>query len=66
MYLPQIYIKRHEIFNLTHVFQIHPDQVVMSHSPLKMFPQFHDKHVLVSGQGPIKVMAKDDAQETTG
>ncbi|XP_038061453.1 haloacid dehalogenase-like hydrolase domain-containing 5 [Patiria miniata] len=38
--------------------KIHPDQVVMSHSPLKMFPQFHDKHVLVSGQGPIKEIAK--------
>lgn len=25
----------------------------MSHSPLKMFKQFHDKHVLVSGQGPV-------------
>ncbi|KAL5014221.1 hypothetical protein ScPMuIL_008491 [Solemya velum] len=29
------------------------DQVVMSHSPLRMFKQFHDKHVLVSGQGPV-------------
>ncbi|XP_033647452.1 haloacid dehalogenase-like hydrolase domain-containing 5 [Asterias rubens] len=38
--------------------KIHPDQVVMSHSPLKMFPQFHDNHVLVSGQGPIKEIAK--------
>ena len=29
----------------------------MSHSPLKMFRQFHDKHVLVNGQGPIKEIA---------
>lgn len=28
-------------------------QVVMSHSPLRMFQQFHDKHCLISGQGPI-------------
>ena len=25
----------------------------MAHSPLKMFKQFHNKRVLVSGQGPI-------------
>ena len=30
----------------------------MSHSPLKMFRQFLDKHVLVSGQGPAKEIAK--------
>merc|ERR1719188_2493573 len=29
------------------------DQVVMSHSPLKMYKEYHDKHVLVTGQGPI-------------
>ena len=34
------------------------DQVVMSHSPLKMFTEFHDKHVLVSGQGPVEFIAK--------
>ncbi|XP_071815781.1 haloacid dehalogenase-like hydrolase domain-containing 5 [Apostichopus japonicus] len=33
-------------------------QVVMSHSPLKILPQFHDKHVLVSGQGPVKDIAR--------
>ena len=30
----------------------------MSHSPLKCFRQFLDKHVLVSGQGPVKDIAK--------
>ena len=30
----------------------------MSHSPLRMFKQFHDKHVLVSGQGPVVEIAK--------
>ncbi|XP_045165956.1 haloacid dehalogenase-like hydrolase domain-containing 5 [Mercenaria mercenaria] len=34
------------------------EQVVMSHSPLKMFKQFHDKHILVSGQGPVVEIAK--------
>ena len=29
----------------------------MSHSPLKMFRQFHDKHVLINGQGPVKEIA---------
>ncbi|XP_077995142.1 haloacid dehalogenase-like hydrolase domain-containing 5 isoform X2 [Glandiceps talaboti] len=38
--------------------QISAEQVVMSHSPLKMFEQFHDKHVLVSGQGPVTDIAK--------
>ena len=30
----------------------------MSHSPLRMFKQFHDKHVLVSGQGPVLEIAQ--------
>ncbi|MEE6501580.1 hypothetical protein FKM82_004257 [Ascaphus truei] len=29
------------------------DQVMMSHSPLRIFKQYHDKCVLVSGQGPL-------------
>lgn len=31
----------------------------MAHSPLKLFDQFFDKHLLVSGQGPIKEIAKN-------
>lgn len=30
----------------------------MSHSPLRMFKKFHDKCVLVSGQGPALEIAK--------
>ena len=30
----------------------------MAHSPLKMFKQFHNKRVLVSGQGPIHEISK--------
>ena len=40
------------------LFQVASDQVIMSHSPLKMFHQFRDKHVLVSGQGPTKEIAE--------
>ncbi|XP_068107922.1 haloacid dehalogenase-like hydrolase domain-containing 5 [Hyperolius riggenbachi] len=34
------------------------DQVMMSHSPLRVFRQYHDKTVLVSGQGPVLDIAK--------
>lgn len=37
--------------------QIAPEQVVLSHSPLQMFKSFHDKCVLVSGQGPVMDIA---------
>ncbi|XP_048462409.1 haloacid dehalogenase-like hydrolase domain-containing 5 [Rhincodon typus] len=37
---------------------ISQDQVLMSHSPLRMFKRYHDKCVLVSGQGPIMEIAK--------
>lgn len=33
---------------------MHEDQVIMAHSPLKLFDQFFDKQMLVSGQGPVK------------
>ncbi|KAM4676188.1 haloacid dehalogenase-like hydrolase domain-containing 5 [Discoglossus pictus] len=35
------------------------DQIILSHSPLRMFQQFHDKCVLMSGQGPVEEIAKD-------
>ncbi|CAJ0574576.1 unnamed protein product, partial [Mesorhabditis spiculigera] len=38
---------------------IRPQQVVMAHSPLRMFTQFHDKHVLVVGQGPVNTIAQN-------
>ncbi|XP_013375691.1 PREDICTED: cat eye syndrome critical region protein 5 isoform X2 [Chinchilla lanigera] len=33
--------------------KVEPDQVILSHSPLKLFAQYHDKRMLVSGQGPV-------------
>lgn len=39
-------------------FQIHEDQVVMSHSPLKTYTEYHKQRVLVSGQGPVAEIAK--------
>jgi len=38
--------------------EVTEDQVVMAHSPLKMFTEFHNKHVLVTGQGPVEHIAK--------
>ncbi|TFK15548.1 leucine-rich repeat-containing protein 2 [Platysternon megacephalum] len=45
---------------LSHILgvPISQDQVVMSHSPLRMFKRYHDKCVLVSGQGPLLDIAK--------
>lgn len=40
-----------------HFFQVSPDQVMLSHSPLRMFTQFHNMRVLVSGQGPVEDVA---------
>ncbi|XP_037701379.1 haloacid dehalogenase-like hydrolase domain-containing 5 isoform X2 [Choloepus didactylus] len=34
-------------------FKVEPDQVILSHSPMKLFSQFHEKRMLVSGQGPL-------------
>ena len=31
----------------------------MSHSPLKMYTEFHKKHCLITGQGPIADIAKN-------
>ncbi|GAB1291228.1 Haloacid dehalogenase-like hydrolase domain-containing 5 [Apodemus speciosus] len=33
--------------------KVDPDQVILSHSPMKNFPQYHNKQMLVSGQGPL-------------
>ncbi|KFP40859.1 Cat eye syndrome critical region protein 5, partial [Chlamydotis macqueenii] len=38
---------------------ISQDQVMMSHSPLRMFKRYHEKCVLVSGQGPLLDIARD-------
>ncbi|XP_061650383.1 haloacid dehalogenase-like hydrolase domain-containing 5 isoform X2 [Phyllopteryx taeniolatus] len=46
---------------LSHILgvPITQDQVIMSHSPLRMFKKFHDKCVLVSGQGPVLEISKN-------
>ncbi|XP_024137130.1 haloacid dehalogenase-like hydrolase domain-containing 5 [Oryzias melastigma] len=45
--------------HLSHLLEVEvsPDQVMLSHSPLRAFSQFHKKHVLVSGQGPVEDVA---------
>uniref|UniRef100_A0A8D2N1L4 Haloacid dehalogenase-like hydrolase domain-containing 5 n=1 Tax=Zonotrichia albicollis TaxID=44394 RepID=A0A8D2N1L4_ZONAL len=44
---------------LSHLLGISQDQVMMSHSPLRMFKRYHKKCVLVSGQGPLLDIARD-------
>jgi hypothetical protein len=50
--------KAAKLSNLLGVY-IAPEQMVMSHSPLKMLRNFHDKRCLISGQGPIVEIAKN-------
>ncbi|XP_031239086.1 haloacid dehalogenase-like hydrolase domain-containing 5 isoform X2 [Mastomys coucha] len=33
--------------------KVDPDQVILSHSPMKLFMKYHSKQMLVSGQGPL-------------
>ncbi|XP_036432138.1 haloacid dehalogenase-like hydrolase domain-containing 5 [Colossoma macropomum] len=44
---------------LSHLLEVEvsPDQVMLSHSPLRVFSQFHEMCVLVSGQGPVLEVA---------
>ncbi|XP_071401033.1 haloacid dehalogenase-like hydrolase domain-containing 5 isoform X2 [Centroberyx affinis] len=46
---------------LSHILgvPITQDQVIMSHSPLRMFKKYQEKCVLVSGQGPVLDIAKN-------
>lgn len=37
--------------------EVSPDQVMLSHSPLRMFTKFQKMCVLVSGQGPVEEVA---------
>merc|ERR1719295_1756640 len=37
---------------------INTDQVMLSHSPLRMYKEYHNKCVLLSGQGPIEEIAR--------
>uniref|UniRef100_A0A3P9Q8B1 Haloacid dehalogenase like hydrolase domain containing 5 n=1 Tax=Poecilia reticulata TaxID=8081 RepID=A0A3P9Q8B1_POERE len=43
--------------HLSQLLEVSPDQVMLSHSPLRIFTQFHKKCVLVSGQGPVEEVA---------
>ncbi|KAM9808253.1 haloacid dehalogenase-like hydrolase domain-containing 5 [Neosynchiropus ocellatus] len=45
--------------HLSHLLdvEVSPDQVMLSHSPLRMFTHFHKMRVLVSGQGPVEEVA---------
>ncbi|XP_034032812.1 haloacid dehalogenase-like hydrolase domain-containing 5 [Thalassophryne amazonica] len=45
--------------HLSHLLEVEvsADQVMLSHSPLRMFTHFHKKCVLVSGQGPVLEVA---------
>ncbi|XP_069717151.1 haloacid dehalogenase-like hydrolase domain-containing 5 [Phaenicophaeus curvirostris] len=39
--------------------QVSPEQVILSHSPLRLFSQFHEKCMLVAGQGPVEENAQN-------
>uniref|UniRef100_A0A8C6ZUD2 Haloacid dehalogenase like hydrolase domain containing 5 n=1 Tax=Nothoprocta perdicaria TaxID=30464 RepID=A0A8C6ZUD2_NOTPE len=39
--------------------QVSPEQVILSHSPLRLFSEFHHKCVLVAGQGPVEENARN-------
>ncbi|XP_078139759.1 haloacid dehalogenase-like hydrolase domain-containing 5 [Centroberyx gerrardi] len=54
-------LRQHKANQLSHLLgvQITPEQVMLSHSPLRMLTSFHDKCVLVSGQGPVTDIANN-------
>ncbi|KAK3888762.1 hypothetical protein Pcinc_007235 [Petrolisthes cinctipes] len=49
-------LRNHKAEQLSHWLgvEITEDQVVMAHSPLKMFDQYFHKQLLISGQGPVR------------
>ena len=40
-------------------FKVREEQMILSHTPLKMFDWLHNKHVLVSGQGRVKEILQE-------
>ncbi|XP_039932469.1 haloacid dehalogenase-like hydrolase domain-containing 5 [Hirundo rustica] len=54
-------LRQNKADQLSHLLgvPISQDQVMMSHSPLRMFKHYHEKCVLVSGQGPLLDIAQD-------
>ncbi|OQV21405.1 Cat eye syndrome critical region protein 5 [Hypsibius exemplaris] len=53
-------LRREKAAFLSEVFgvKISADQIIMAHSPFSMFRQYHDRHFLVSGQGPATEIAE--------
>jgi len=39
-------------------FQINPEHVVLAQTPMRTLTKYHNKHVLVSGQGPTEEIAR--------
>ena len=39
-------------------FQVLPEQVVLAHTPMRCLTEFHSKHVLICGQGPVEEIAR--------
>ncbi|KAL2299621.1 hypothetical protein Nmel_012465 [Mimus melanotis] len=54
-------LRQNKAEQLSHLLgvPISQDQVMMSHSPLRMFKRYHEKCVLVSGQGPLLDIAQE-------
>jgi len=53
-------LRKYKAQQLSDLFDINVnvDQVMLSHSPLHLFKEYHDKCVLVCGQGPVKEIAE--------
>lgn len=65
IYMSIIYLKTNKLLLLFTPKQISQDQVMMSHSPLRMFKRYHEKCVLVSGQGPLLDIAQEYLKNTS-
>jgi len=52
-------LRKYKARQLSDLFDINVkvDQVMLSHSPLHLYKEYHDKCVLVCGQGPVKEIA---------
>lgn len=52
-------LRKYKAKQLSDLFDINVkvDQVMLSHSPLHLYKEYHDKCVLVCGQGPVKEIA---------
>ncbi|UJR21311.1 hypothetical protein I4U23_024401 [Adineta vaga] len=37
---------------------IHPEQVVLAQTPMRSLTEYHNKHVLISGQGPVEEIGR--------